>query len=109
MSIGVYDRVVLCFRVFLFRTQRVAFSLPGLAFVQFLRGVRDAPIEFEQKEEHKGKLLHALAWMGVIVSCAVSIGVFAKASIANYPGGEALAAFHELNPEHNTLGHGEYT
>ena len=56
----------------------------------------------------KGKnvaILHAFAWVGILVSSAISIGVFANASIANYPGGEALAVFHELNPEHNTLGH----
>ena len=53
MSIGVYDRVVLCFRVFLFRTQRVAFSLPGLAFVQF-RGVRMHDLNLNRKKSIKG-------------------------------------------------------
>ena len=82
------DRVVLCFRVFLLG-HKVAFSLRS-CLCSFCMACGDR-LDLNRKKSIKGNFLHAAAWMGVIVSCAVSIGVFAKASIANYPGGEALA------------------
>jgi len=85
--------------------KELRFLFPVLPLFNFCAACGMHRLNLNRKKSIKGNFLHALAWMGVIVSCAVSIGVFAKASIANYPGGEALAAFHELNPEHNTLGH----
>ena len=85
--------------------KELRFLFPVLPLFNFCAACGMHRLNLNRKKSIKGNFLHALAWMGVIVSCAVSIGVFAKASIANYPGGEALAAFHELNPERDASGH----
>ena len=85
--------------------KELRFLFPVLPLFNFCGACGMHRLTLNRKKRKNVAILHAFAWVGILVSCAISIGVFANASIANYPGGEALAVFHELNPEHNTLGH----
>ncbi len=85
--------------------KELRFLFPVLPLFNFCGACGMHRLTLNRKKGKNVAILHAFAWVGILVSSAISIGVFANASIANYPGGEALAVFHELNPEHNTLGH----
>ncbi len=85
--------------------KELRFLFPVLRLFNFCGACGMHRLTLNRKKRKNVAILHVFAWVGILVSCAISIGVFANASIANYPGGEALAVFHELNPEHNTLGH----
>ena len=85
--------------------KELRFLFPVLPLFNFCGACGMHRLTLNRKKGKNVGILHAFAWVGILVSSAISIGVFANASIANYPGGEALAVFHELNPEHNTLGH----
>ena len=85
--------------------KELRFLFPVLPLFNFCGACGMHRLTLNRKKRKNVAILHAFAWVGILVSCAISIGVFANASIANYPGGEALAVFHELNLEHNTLGH----
>ena len=85
--------------------KELRFLFPVLPLFNFCGACGMHRLTLNRKKGKNVGILHAFAWVGILVSSALSIGVFANASIANYPGGEALAVFHELNPEHNTLGH----
>ena len=85
--------------------KELRFLFPVLPLFNFCGACGMHRLTLNRKKGKNVVILHAFAWVGILVSSAISIGVFANASIANYPGGEALAVFHELNPEHNTLGH----
>ena len=85
--------------------KELRFLFPVLPLFNFCGACGMHRLTLNRKKGKNVAILHAFAWVGILVSSAISIGVFANASIANYPGGEALAVFHELNLEHNTLGH----
>ena len=85
--------------------KELRFLFPVLPLFNFCGACGMHRLTLNRRKGKNVAILHAFAWVGILVSSAISIGVFANASIANYPGGEALAVFHELNPEHNTLGH----
>jgi len=84
--------------------KELRFLFPILPLFNFCAACGMHRLNLNRKKSTVVTLLHALAWLGVIFSCAISVGLFANASVANYPGGEALAAFHQLNPERGAAG-----
>jgi alpha-1,6-mannosyltransferase len=84
--------------------KELRFLFPILPLFNFCAACGMHRLNLNRKKSTVVTLLHALAWLGVLFSCAISVGLFANASVANYPGGEALAAFHQLNPERGASG-----
>ena len=85
--------------------KELRFLFPVLPLFNFCAACGFHRLSLNRKKSKDLAVLHLFAICGFFLCFFISIGLFANASIANYPGGLALKTFHELNPEHNTLGH----